>query len=70
MIQQEVDMEHYVVGLDGGGTKTAMQISDMNGRVLLSYEAGGLNYNSNTKKELKVTIHKLLSVLLVVLVQN
>lgn len=54
-------MEHYVAGWDGGGTKTAMQVMDVEGSLLLTSEAGGLNYNSNTKEELKVTIHTLLS---------
>lgn len=54
-------MEHYVAGWDGGGTKTAMQVMDIEENVLLTSDAGGLNYNSNTKEELRITIHTLLS---------
>jgi N-acetylglucosamine kinase-like BadF-type ATPase len=52
-------MEHYVAGLDGGGTKTAMEVRNLNGRVLLRHEAGGLNYNSNSEEELKHTLKEL-----------
>lgn len=54
-------MGHYVAGWDGGGTKTAMHIMDVDGRVLLKSEALGLNFNSNTKEELQVTIHRLVT---------
>ncbi len=52
-------MKHYVVGLDGGGTKTAMEVRAHDGEVLLRYEAGGLNYNSRTEAELKNTLKEL-----------
>lgn len=56
-----VKMEHYVAGWDGGGTKTAMQIRNLEGKVILSTQAGGLNFNSQTKEELKATIHTLVT---------
>lgn len=52
-------MEHYVAGLDGGGTKTALEVRNLDKRVLLRYEAGGLNYNSNPEEELKNTLKEL-----------
>jgi N-acetylglucosamine kinase-like BadF-type ATPase len=52
-------MKHYVVGLDGGGTKTAMEVRALDGEVLLRYEAGGFNYNSRTEEELKNTLKEL-----------
>lgn len=52
-------MEHYVAGLDGGGTKTAMEVRNLDGRVLRRCEAGELNYNSNSEEELKNTLKEL-----------
>jgi N-acetylglucosamine kinase-like BadF-type ATPase len=55
----EVRMRYYVAGLDGGGTKTAMEVRSLDGEVLLRCEAGGLNYNSRTEEELKHTLKEL-----------
>lgn len=52
-------MKHYVAGLDGGGTKTAMEVKGLEGEVLLRYEAGGLNYNSRPEEELALTLRTL-----------
>lgn len=52
-------MKRYVAGFDGGGTKTAMEARDMDGKVLLRYEAEGLNYNSNSEEALKDTLEEL-----------
>lgn len=52
----------YVVGWDGGGTKTAMQIRDLDGNILLTTKGGSLNYNSNRKEELCETIESLMDV--------
>lgn len=54
-------MGYYVAGWDGGGTKTAMHIMDLEGNILLKSVALGLNYNSNTKEELQSTIQNLVS---------
>lgn len=54
-------MEGYVAGWDGGGTKTAMEIRNLDGKVLLNTEVGGLNFNSYTKEEIKITIQTLLT---------
>lgn len=53
----------YVVGLDGGGTKTQMQIIDMTGKIILTARAGSLNYNSVSKEELSNTIESLMNIL-------
>lgn len=53
-------MELYVAGWDGGGTKTAMQVRNLEGRVLHSATAGGLNYNSNSPQTLMHTVHTLI----------
>lgn len=52
-------MKHYVAGLDGGGTKTAMEVRSTEGELLLKYESGSLNYNSNTEEELGKTLKDL-----------
>ena len=54
-------MEHYIAGWDGGGTKTAMQIRNLEGRVIRNTMASGLNFNSQSKEELKHTIHTLVT---------
>lgn len=54
-------MEHFVVGLDGGGTKTAIEMRSLGGRVLLREETDGLNINSHTQEELIITIGKIVS---------
>lgn len=54
-------MGYYVAGWDGGGTKTAMHIMDLEGNILQKSVALGLNYNSNTKEELQKTIGTLIS---------
>lgn len=51
----------YVVGWDGGGTKTTMKVLDLNGNTVLSETAGSLNYNSNPKEEIRDTISTLIA---------
>lgn len=36
----------YVIGIDGGGTKTLLKIADLNGKLLASCEGGPSNINS------------------------
>lgn len=50
----------YVVGWDGGGTKTLMKVLDLNGNLIFSATAGSLNYNSNPKKVIQDTIESLI----------
>lgn len=38
-------MKKYIVGMDGGGTKTAVIAADTAGGILETFEAGALNYN-------------------------
>jgi N-acetylglucosamine kinase-like BadF-type ATPase len=38
-------MKEYVVGMDGGGTKTAVALLDLSGAELARYTAGPMNYN-------------------------
>ena len=38
-------MNSYVVGLDGGGTKTAVTVADLGGNILLTFQSGAINPN-------------------------
>jgi len=40
----------YVLGLDGGGSKTTIQIADTGGKVLIQNKSGSCNYKSVGKK--------------------
>ncbi len=53
-------MKQYVVGWDGGGTKTAIQIIDLSGNIIHTGQAGALNYNSQSKEDVRNTIEHLL----------
>lgn len=41
-------MEKYVIGVDGGGTKTEVMLSDTNKRILDSFTIGSINYNGGS----------------------
>ncbi len=45
-------MKKYVIGWDGGGTKTDIQIRDTDSNILFEYTGTPLNYNSQTKEEM------------------
>lgn len=49
----------YVVGWDGGGTKTKMSVLDLQGNLLWSDTAGSLNFNSCPREEVIQTIDTL-----------
>lgn len=53
----------YVVGLDGGGTKTKVCICDLNGREVQTFLVGALNYNSTEKSELINTLASIVQVI-------
>lgn len=38
-------MNSYVVGLDGGGTKTAVTVADLSGNILATFQLGAINPN-------------------------
>lgn len=58
-----VRMSLYIAGVDGGGTKTAMEVWDLEGNLITEAVAGPLNYNSQTKEEICKTLDALLEVL-------
>ena len=43
----------YVIGIDGGGTKTHMKLSDLNGNILAEGTKGPSNINSAAEEEVK-----------------
>lgn len=50
----------YVLGIDGGGTKTAAIVADKNGTVYIAAEAGRSNPNTLSKEEFKTVMIGLL----------
>jgi len=48
----------YVLGVDGGGTKTIVQVADLSGKVVAESESGSSNYKSVGIKIAKENINK------------
>jgi len=44
---------HYVAGIDGGGTKTAVAVMDRDGRIVREFTADGINYNGRKAEEVE-----------------
>lgn len=42
-------MEKYVIGMDGGGTKTEVQVADCKQNNILRFQGGAINYNGQSK---------------------
>lgn len=53
-------MDGYVLGLDGGGTKTLAQAADAAGRPLFRLAGGALNLNSETQEKVRAAVRGLL----------
>lgn len=51
----------YVVGIDGGGTKTHMKIADLNGKIIAEGVKGPSNINSSAEEEVKKVLKDLIS---------
>lgn len=51
----------YVVGLDGGGTKTSVAIADETGRIVHTFVAGAINLNGNDEREVAATVAHIFS---------
>ncbi|MFD1362143.1 N-acetylglucosamine kinase [Lentibacillus salinarum] len=49
----------YVIGIDGGGTKTKAVIADMNGKVIAANSTGSTNPNIVSKQKLRHTLEAL-----------
>jgi N-acetylglucosamine kinase-like BadF-type ATPase len=51
----------YFIGIDGGGTKTALKLSDEKGEIVLSMEGGPCNINSMGKEAVAKMLKELLN---------
>lgn len=56
-------MSKYVIGVDGGGTKTRGAIAELTGEVLAEFEVGSTNYNSNPFDVVKANMKELVDTL-------
>jgi N-acetylglucosamine kinase-like BadF-type ATPase len=50
----------YVIGIDGGGTKTVLKISDLMGNLLGTYEGGPCNLNSTSAENVEKMLKELI----------
>ena len=51
----------YVIGIDGGGTKTLLKIADRNGKLLVVCQGGPSNIYSSSLDTVKANIHQLIN---------
>lgn len=56
---EQADMEPYVIGMDGGGTKTDVVLLDLSGKTLANYTAGPMNYNGVSPETVEASIHRI-----------
>lgn len=54
-------MSEYVIGIDGGGTKTTVCIADLHGNVLHSFEAGAINLNGESLQNVRSNLYRIFS---------
>jgi N-acetylglucosamine kinase-like BadF-type ATPase len=54
-------MEGYVLGIDGGGTKTAVCVADLQGKVLHTFKTGAININGESVESAKENLVSILS---------
>lgn len=55
-----IKMEPFILGIDGGGTKTAVCAVDINGRELFRMSGGSLNVNGESAAKVQHTLEALL----------
>jgi N-acetylglucosamine kinase-like BadF-type ATPase len=56
-----VDNMSYVIGIDGGGTKTALKLADNKGNVILTMEGGPCNINSMGREAVSKMLKELVN---------
>lgn len=56
----------YVVGLDGGGTKTAVTIADERGHVVHTFTSGAINYNGQDEVSITSSFQQIMETIAVV----
>lgn len=49
----------YAAGLDGGGTKTAVTVTDEQGNVVSSFTSGAINYNGQDEASVAAHLHEI-----------
>lgn len=54
-------MSGYVLGIDGGGTKTAVCAADLQGRVLLTFGTGAININGESVENVRANLRRIFS---------
>lgn len=54
-------MNGYVIGVDGGGTKTAVKVADLDGRILHSFETGAINLNGESEENVNSNLKCILT---------
>jgi N-acetylglucosamine kinase-like BadF-type ATPase len=59
-IKSDVITMEYVIGIDGGGTKTVLKISDLMGNLLGTYEGGPCNLNSTSAENVEKMLKELI----------
>jgi N-acetylglucosamine kinase-like BadF-type ATPase len=57
-------MGRYVIGIDGGGTKTLGALAAEDGTILAQYEVGSTNHHSNPLEVVKANLQELVATLL------
>jgi len=50
-------MDGYVLGIDGGGTKTAVCAADLQGNILSVFKTGAINLNGESADNVKKNLH-------------
>lgn len=56
-------MTRYVAGLDGGGTKTAVNIADEQGNIVAKFTGGGINFNGLDERAVQESLGGILAVI-------
>ncbi|OCN00573.1 ATPase [Clostridium sp. W14A] len=52
-------MEQYVVGMDGGGTKTAVSVCDLSATERERFSSGGINYNGTDERNVEKSMREI-----------
>ncbi|UKS25242.1 ATPase [Paenibacillus sp. HWE-109] len=52
-------MKRYVAGLDGGGTKTAVNVADETGKLVHAFTSGAINYNGQDELSIRQSLQEI-----------
>jgi len=50
----------YVIGVDGGGTKTAVKVADLNGKTICCFQTGAINLNGESEENVRSNLKDIL----------